>query len=153
MPSEAFKSWWKKFAETGDKGLEATRQRYAAAGLPADVRPFITDMAAAYQAADLVIGRAGATTVAELAITGKPAVFIPYPFAADNHQELNAREMAEAGAAKMFRQQELTAAKLADAIRPLLADGEARAAMGARMRELAHPGAAAAVVDWCQAPR
>jgi UDP-N-acetylglucosamine--N-acetylmuramyl-(pentapeptide) pyrophosphoryl-undecaprenol N-acetylglucosamine transferase len=134
--------------QTGEQDLEATRKRYAGAGVTADCRAFIKDMAAAYGAAELVIGRAGATTVAELAIAGKPAVFIPYPFAADNHQELNAREMAEQGAALMFKQSELTADKLADALRPLLADPAKRAAMGEVMKRLAKPGAAAAVVDW-----
>jgi UDP-N-acetylglucosamine--N-acetylmuramyl-(pentapeptide) pyrophosphoryl-undecaprenol N-acetylglucosamine transferase len=138
--------------QTGEQDLEVTRKRYADAGVAADCRAFIKDMAAAYGDADLVIGRAGATTVAELAIAGKPAVFIPYPFAADNHQELNAREMAEQGAALMFRQSELTADKLADALRPLLADPDKRATMGRVMRSLAKPGAAAAVVDWATAP-
>lgn len=139
--------------QTGDKDLEVTRKRYADAGVTADCRAFIKDMASAYQQADLVIGRAGATTVAELAIAGKPAVFIPYPFAADNHQEINAREMATAGAALMFKQSELTAEKLADALRPLLADGAKRAQMGAAMKALAKPRAAADVVDWCAAQR
>jgi UDP-N-acetylglucosamine--N-acetylmuramyl-(pentapeptide) pyrophosphoryl-undecaprenol N-acetylglucosamine transferase len=137
--------------QTGEKDLAATTQRYADAGVAADCRAFITDMASAYRAADLIIGRAGATTVAELAITGKPAVFIPYPFAADNHQELNAREMAEAGAALMFKQSELTADKLAAALRPLLTDAATRAEMGAKMKALAHPRAAATVIDWCEA--
>jgi UDP-N-acetylglucosamine--N-acetylmuramyl-(pentapeptide) pyrophosphoryl-undecaprenol N-acetylglucosamine transferase len=137
--------------QTGEKDLEATRARYAAAGVAAECHAFIRDMAAAYRAADLVIGRAGATTVAELAIAGKPAIFIPYPFAADNHQELNAREMAEAGAALMFRQSELTANLLADALRPLLDDPARRRTMGAAMKALARPGAAAAVIDWCEA--
>ncbi len=139
--------------QTGEKDLEATRARYAAAGVDAECHAFIRDMAGAYQRADLFIGRAGATTVAELAIAGVPAIFIPYPFAADNHQELNAREMAEAGAALMFRQAELTADRLADALRPLLADPARRRAMGAAMTALARPGAAAAVVDWCEAQR
>jgi UDP-N-acetylglucosamine--N-acetylmuramyl-(pentapeptide) pyrophosphoryl-undecaprenol N-acetylglucosamine transferase len=134
--------------QTGEKDLAATEARYAAAGVSAECRAFIKDMAGAYQRADLIIGRAGATTVAELAIAGKPAVFIPYPFAADNHQEINAREMADAGAALMYRQAELTADRLADALRPLLADADRRAAMGTAMKALAKPGAAAAVVDW-----
>ena len=137
--------------QTGEKGLEATRKLYGDAGVTADCRAFITDMASAYQQAELIIGRAGATTVAELAITGKPAVFIPYPFAADNHQEINAREMADAGAALMFKQSELTADKLAAALRPLLADAGLRTAMGAKMKSLARPGAAATVIDWCEA--
>jgi UDP-N-acetylglucosamine--N-acetylmuramyl-(pentapeptide) pyrophosphoryl-undecaprenol N-acetylglucosamine transferase len=134
--------------QTGEKDLAATRERYAAAGIAAECSAFIKDMAAAYQRADIIIGRAGATTVAELAIAGKPAIFIPYPHAADNHQEINAREMADAGAALMFRQSELTAARLADAVRPLL-DSRKRADMAAAMKALAKPRAAAAVVDWC----
>jgi UDP-N-acetylglucosamine--N-acetylmuramyl-(pentapeptide) pyrophosphoryl-undecaprenol N-acetylglucosamine transferase len=136
--------------QTGEKDLEATRARYAAAGVTADCHAFIKDMAGAYLRADIIIGRAGATTVAELAIAGKPAIFIPYPFAADNHQELNAREMAAKGAALMFRQSDLTADKLADALRPLLADATKRSAMGAAMKSLAKPGAAGAVADWCE---
>jgi UDP-N-acetylglucosamine--N-acetylmuramyl-(pentapeptide) pyrophosphoryl-undecaprenol N-acetylglucosamine transferase len=139
--------------QTGDKDLEATVARYQAAGIAAECRAFIKDMATAYQTADLIIGRAGATTVAELAIAGKPAVLIPYPFAADNHQELNAREMADKHAALMFRQADLTAAKLADALRPLLAEPTRRAEMAAAMKSLAKPGAAAAVIDWCEGQR
>lgn len=134
--------------QTGEKDVEPTRAKYEAAGVTADTRAFIKDMAAAYQQADLIIGRAGATTVAELAIAGKPAIFIPYPFAADNHQELNAREMADKGAALMFRQSELTAEKLAAALHPLLTDAARRAEMGAAMKSLAKPAAAATVIDW-----
>jgi UDP-N-acetylglucosamine--N-acetylmuramyl-(pentapeptide) pyrophosphoryl-undecaprenol N-acetylglucosamine transferase len=135
--------------QTGEKDLEATAARYRDAGVTADCRAFIKDMASAYHDADLILGRAGATTVAELAIAGKPAIFIPYPFAADNHQELNAREMADKGAALMFRQADLTADKLAGALRPLLADPARRQAMGAAMRSLAKPAAAGEIVDWC----
>jgi len=138
--------------QTGEQGLQPTEQRYAAAGVTAECRAFIKDMASAYQRADLIIGRAGATTVAELAIAGKPAIFIPYPFAANNHQELNAKEMADAGAALMFRQAELTADKLADAVRTLL-DPAQRTKMGAAMRQLAKPDAATAVVTWCTEQR
>jgi len=134
--------------QTGEKDLAPTQERYAKAEVPAECSAFIKDMAAAYQRADIIIGRAGATTVAELAIAGKPAIFIPYPFAADNHQEINAREMADAGAALMFRQSELTADRLAEAVRPLL-DSRKRADMAAAMKALAKPRAAAAVVDWC----
>lgn len=139
--------------QTGDRGLAATTRRYADAGVAADCHAFIKDMASAYHRADLILGRAGATTVAELAIIGKPAVFIPYPFAADNHQEINAREMADAGAAVMFKQSELTADKLAGALRPLVTDPARRAVMGAKMKALARPGAAATVIDWCVAAR
>ena len=113
--------------------------------------PFIADMASAYARADIVIGRAGATTVAELAIAGKPAILIPYPSAADNHQEKNAREMSDRGAALMLRQADTTPASLADALRPLVADAAVRSKMGAAMRALGKPGAAAAIVEWCAA--
>ncbi len=136
--------------QTGATGYDDTVAQYRAADVPAECSAFIKDMASVYRQADLIVSRAGATTVAELAIAGKPAIFIPYPFAADNHQEINAREMAEAGAALSFRQAELTAAKLAEAIEPLLADAERRAAMGAAMKALAKPQAAAVVVDWCE---
>jgi UDP-N-acetylglucosamine--N-acetylmuramyl-(pentapeptide) pyrophosphoryl-undecaprenol N-acetylglucosamine transferase len=134
--------------QTGEKSLAETQQRYADAGVSADCKAFIKDMAVAYQRADLIIGRAGATTVAELAIAGKPAIFIPYPFAADDHQTINAREMADAGAALMFKQSELTADKLVDALRPLMDHGK-RGEMAAKMKALAKPRAAAVVVDWC----
>jgi UDP-N-acetylglucosamine--N-acetylmuramyl-(pentapeptide) pyrophosphoryl-undecaprenol N-acetylglucosamine transferase len=137
--------------QTGEKDLEPTAARYREAGVAAECRAFIKDMASAYQLADLIIGRAGATTVAELAIAGKPAVLVPYPFAADNHQELNAREMADKHAALMFRQAELTAETLAAALRPLLAEPARSAEMGAAMKSLARPDAAAEVIDWCEA--
>src|SRR5207302_10542009 len=121
------------------------------AGVRADSPAIVKDIASAYPRADLIVGRAGATTVAELAIAGKPAVFVPYPFAADNHQELNAREMADHGAALMFRQAELTADRLAGALRPLVTDPARRAEMGAQMKALARPAAAAAIIDWCEA--
>ena len=123
--------------QTGTADEAKIAARYREAGVAADVR------------ADLIVCRAGATTVAELAIAAKPAIFIPYPFAADNHQEINAREMAAAGAALSYKQADLTVAALRDAIAPLLDDPRRRAAMGAAMRTLAKPGAAAAVVDWC----
>ncbi len=135
--------------QTGTADEAKIAARYREAGVAADVRAFIKDMAREYERADLIVCRAGATTVAELAIAAKPAIFIPYPFAADNHQEINAREMAAAGAALSYKQADLTAAALRDAIAPLLDDPRRRAAMGAAMRTLAKPGAAAAVVDWC----
>lgn len=139
--------------QTGVKDLAATQARYAAAGVDASCSAFITDMASAYQLADLVIGRAGATTVAELAIAGKPAVFIPYPFAADDHQTLNARELVHAGAALSFPQSGLTAEALAKALRPLLADPAVRAQMRVAMERFARPDAAAAVVEWARSAR
>jgi len=137
--------------QTGAKDVDAIREAYAKAGVSAEVHAFIQEMAKEYLQADVIVSRAGATTVAELAIAGKPAIFIPYPFAADNHQEINAREMADAGAALMFRQAELTPDILAKSLRELLDDDVRRARMGSVMKSLAKPDAAATVVDWCQA--
>jgi UDP-N-acetylglucosamine--N-acetylmuramyl-(pentapeptide) pyrophosphoryl-undecaprenol N-acetylglucosamine transferase len=137
--------------QTGARDLEAIRARYAEAGVSAEVHAFIEEMAREYLQADVIVSRAGATTVAELAIAGRPAILIPYPFAADNHQERNAREMTEAGAAVMFRQAELTAAILGTKLGELLRDPDRRAQMGSAMKALARPGAAATVVDWCVA--
>lgn len=103
--------------QTGERDVQAVTAGYREAGVKATVLPYIHDMAGAYAAADLVVSRAGATTVAELAVCGKRAVLIPYPYAADNHQEHNARTLAEAGAAEMIIQSDLTPARFADAIK------------------------------------
>ena len=135
--------------QTGAQHLEKTQERYAKSGMKADVRAFIKDMAAEYRRADLVVARAGATTVAELGVVGRPAILVPYPFAADNHQEVNAREMAESGAALMFKQSELTPEKLADVVADLATHPETLAKMGSAMKALGKPGAAADILDWC----
>lgn len=137
--------------QTGERDLAATSQRYSQSGVVAHCTAFIKDMASAYHDADVVIGRAGATTVAELAIAGKPAIFIPYPFAANNHQELNAREMVSRGAALSYRQSDLSPDKLANALQSLFDDSSRRSAMANAMRALAKPGASATIVDWCLA--
>ena len=92
--------------------VAAVAAAYREAGVKAAVLPYINDMAGAYAAADLVVSRSGATTVAELAVCGKRAVLVPFPFAADNHQEHNARTLAERGAAEVVLQPDLTAEKL-----------------------------------------
>jgi UDP-N-acetylglucosamine--N-acetylmuramyl-(pentapeptide) pyrophosphoryl-undecaprenol N-acetylglucosamine transferase len=143
--------------QTGKEDLEPTRARYAAAGADVaalvDVREFIDDMAKEYARADLVVSRAGATTVAELTAVGRPAILIPYPTAADDHQTVNARELAEKGAALVYKQAELDAAKLADTLARLIADPNARAAMQSAMKSLSRPAAARDIVDWMAAQR
>ena len=103
--------------QTGEKDAADIRAGYRKAGVKATVLPFIHDMAGAYAAADLVVSRSGATTVAELAVCGKRAVLVPFPFAADNHQEYNARTLAARGRAEVIVQKELTAERLAESIR------------------------------------
>jgi UDP-N-acetylglucosamine--N-acetylmuramyl-(pentapeptide) pyrophosphoryl-undecaprenol N-acetylglucosamine transferase len=135
--------------QTGKADLEATRARYQEAQIEADCRAFIDDMASEYKAADLIVSRAGATTIAELGIVGRPAVLIPYPHAANNHQELNAQEMVEAGAALMLRQKDNEDGQaLAAMLAELCRDEDKRRAMAAAMRSLGRADAAAKVVDW-----
>lgn len=136
--------------QTGKRDLEATQERYSAAGITVDCRAFIKDMAAEYRRADLIVARSGATTVAELGVVGCPAILIPYPFAADNHQEINAKELVEAGAARMYKQSDLTAEALADAISELLGDPHTLERMGSAMNALGRPQAAETIVQWCQ---
>lgn len=136
--------------QTGSRNFEETRSAYEDAGVTVDCREFIDDMAAEYAAADLVIARSGATTVAELGVVGVPAILIPYPYAADNHQEINAKEMVEAGAALMFQQAQLSPQTLADAIETLASDAEALARMGSAMKALGRANAAASILDWCE---
>jgi UDP-N-acetylglucosamine--N-acetylmuramyl-(pentapeptide) pyrophosphoryl-undecaprenol N-acetylglucosamine transferase len=135
--------------QTGEKDLEATAARYREAGVAAECHAFIKDMASAYQRADLIVGRAGATTVAELAIAAKPAVLIPYPFAADNHQELNARSLADAGAAVMILEPDLSPEKLAANIRELYLDREKLSRMEKAAGNLGRPEAAKEIADVC----
>ena len=138
--------------QTGKQGLAETHARYQTAGLGPDrveCREFIDDMAAQYAAADIIIARAGAATVAELAIAGKPAIFVPYPFAADNHQELNAKEIVDGGGAKMFRQADLTGDILRGAILEIVDDAAVQKRMAASMAEFAKPDAGRAVAQWC----
>ncbi len=138
--------------QTGANDLDATRARYQAGGVgtgPGDrveVRAFIDDMASAYASVDLVIARAGALTLAELAMMGRPALLIPLPTAADDHQSRNAAAFVEAGAAQVMAQGSATAQALADAVGRLLADPAARARMSAAMRGLARPDAAGEIV-------
>lgn len=103
--------------QTGEKDVEDVAAGYREAGIRAAVHPYIHDMAGAYAAADLVVSRSGATTVAELAVCGKRAVLIPFPYAADNHQEFNARTLAERGQAELIIQKDLTAERLAGLIK------------------------------------
>lgn len=133
--------------QTGSSDEEWIRKAYAEAGVTAQVSSFISDMAAAYRDADLVVSRAGATTLAELAVLGKPAILIPYPYAADDHQTTNAAFLAQGGAALMFQERELDGAKLRGEILGLLHDAARLREMGERMKQFAHPEATAAIVD------
>jgi len=133
--------------QTGEIGYDETRDAYAAAGLTVDVRPFIDDMAAAYRSARLAICRSGATTVAELEATGTPALLLPFPQAAGDHQTANARALADAGAAVLIADDEGAAERLYETVRRLLDRPEELDSMGAAAAALRRPSAAAAVLD------
>ncbi|MHB1186173.1 undecaprenyldiphospho-muramoylpentapeptide beta-N-acetylglucosaminyltransferase [Thiobacillus sp.] len=135
--------------QSGRQHLDALRAHYAAAGVDAEVRDYIEDMAAAYRDCDFAICRAGAMTVAELACAGVPAVLVPFPFAVDDHQTGNAEFLSEAGAAWLMQQKDLSAEKLATLIGGL--DRATLSVMANKARALAKPDATARVADMCEA--
>ncbi|MCC2636703.1 MAG: murG [Moraxellaceae bacterium] len=134
--------------QAGRKNAEKAAAKYAALGVSAEVLPFIDDMAGMYAWADLVVCRSGALTVAEIAAAGVASVLIPYPFAVDDHQTANGRFLSEAGAALLFRQQDLSADSLAAELEPLL-DREQLLKMASVARALAKPEATESVVQAC----
>lgn len=130
-----------------EDAVKATRRRYAEAGIEAIVEPFITTMGGAYKVADLVIARAGAATCAEIALFGKPALFIPLPTAVRDHQFLNAKHLANGGAALVMRQEDCAPAPLADAIGDMLASPSRLTAMSEASKALAAPDAATRLAE------
>ena len=137
--------------QTGEKDREELAKRYADAGIAADVRAFIDDMGAAYRGAAVVVARAGASTLAELTMIGKPAILIPFPFAADDHQTVNAKELADAGAAYLLPQASTSPTELAEAMRGLLEDRDRRASMATASRALGRPQAHVEIADAIEA--
>jgi len=135
--------------QCGAKFAEAARDAYANAGVVASVEPFIDDMAAAYAWADLVVCRAGALTLAELAAAGAGSVLVPFPFAVDDHQTANARAWVEAGAALLLPESEASAERLASLLGELLGDRTRLLTMAQAARTLAKPDAAVRIADVC----
>ena len=133
--------------QTGERDLAVVRDAYRRVGLDARVEPFLFDMDREIEAADLIVSRAGATTIAELTAAGRPAVLIPLPTAADDHQRKNAEVLARAGAAELLEQKDLTGDRLADRILELAGDEARRRAIAARAQRFARPDAAKAIVD------
>jgi UDP-N-acetylglucosamine--N-acetylmuramyl-(pentapeptide) pyrophosphoryl-undecaprenol N-acetylglucosamine transferase len=133
--------------QTGPHDLAEVRDAYARLGLDARVEPFLFAMHEEMRQADVVVCRAGATTLAELAAAGKPAILIPLPTATDDHQRANARAVAAAGAAIVLEQRDLDGRSLARAVAALTGDAAARARMSAAAATLARPRAAADIAD------
>jgi len=133
--------------QSGAAHLDAVRGNYERAGVEGEMLAFIDDMAARYAAADLLICRAGASTIAELAAAGVPAVLIPFPYAVDDHQTHNARFLSERGGAVLMPQSELTPATLADLLARL--DREKLLVMARAARAAGKPDATRVVAEAC----
>ena len=133
--------------QAGERDVEMVRNGYQRAGLEARVEPFLFAMDREMKTANLVICRAGATTLAELTAAGRPSILIPLPTATDDHQRKNAEALVSKGAALMIDQRELTGERLATEILALAGDSAARMEMSARARQMARPDAAKVIVD------
>jgi len=133
--------------QTGERDVDLVRTAYERAGLKAEVVPFLYDMGQRLRSADLVVCRAGATTLAELTAAGKAAILIPLPTATDDHQRKNAEALAADGAADVLLQADATGERLAERILALAGDTGRRARMAAAARKLARPDAARVIVD------
>jgi UDP-N-acetylglucosamine--N-acetylmuramyl-(pentapeptide) pyrophosphoryl-undecaprenol N-acetylglucosamine transferase len=131
------------------RGLDEAREGYAANAVEARVEGFIEDVASAYRWADLVVARAGALTIAELAAVGVAAILVPYPYAVDDHQTRNAAHCVEQGAAVVIAEQELTPERLAQELQSLLAERARLLHMSERAREMARPHAAEELATAC----
>src|SRR5215475_3515663 len=128
--------------QTGERDYNDALSAYKSHSESADVFKFIEDMPAAFARADLVVCRSGASTVAEIAAAGKPAVFVPFPRAADDHQRVNAEAFAKSGAAVVVEESKLEGIWLAETIAALLQDPQRLLKMGHAARDLSHPNAA-----------
>jgi UDP-N-acetylglucosamine--N-acetylmuramyl-(pentapeptide) pyrophosphoryl-undecaprenol N-acetylglucosamine transferase len=133
--------------QTGERDVEMVRTGYRAAGIQADVQPFFYDMGRQHGQAQVVVSRAGATTLAEITAAGKAAILVPLPTATDDHQRKNAEALATAGAADVLLQTNLSGAALAQRILALAGDRARRTAMAQAARRLARPDAAKVIVD------
>jgi UDP-N-acetylglucosamine--N-acetylmuramyl-(pentapeptide) pyrophosphoryl-undecaprenol N-acetylglucosamine transferase len=133
--------------QAGRAAADELTRDFAASGLQGQVTAFIDDMPGAFAEADLVVCRAGAGTVSELAAAGRPSILAPFPYAADDHQTANARSLAAAGAARLVPDAEMTGERLAAEVLALARERDVLERMGEAARRLARPGAAARAAD------
>jgi UDP-N-acetylglucosamine--N-acetylmuramyl-(pentapeptide) pyrophosphoryl-undecaprenol N-acetylglucosamine transferase len=131
--------------QTGERDLADTKAAYEKAGIEAEVSAFVTDMPAAFAKADLILCRSGASTVAEIAAAGKAAIFVPFPFATDDHQKRNAEALSTKGAALLLVESELTPERLANEVSSLMLNANRLQEMSATAKTMAHPEAARAI--------
>jgi UDP-N-acetylglucosamine--N-acetylmuramyl-(pentapeptide) pyrophosphoryl-undecaprenol N-acetylglucosamine transferase len=135
--------------QTGARQFEKVKKTYKQFGIQVKVLPFIVDMAGAYAAADLIICRAGATSLAEITAAGKAAILIPYPWAANDHQTKNAQAMAKASAAVLIKENELTSSRLFGVVKNLLNNEKKLEDMKEKSAQLGNINAAGNIVDAC----
>ncbi|MCF8067305.1 MAG: undecaprenyldiphospho-muramoylpentapeptide beta-N-acetylglucosaminyltransferase [Desulfobacterales bacterium] len=135
--------------QTGSQDEEMVKRAYVNSGIKNTVKAFFKDMDRQYKTADLLICRSGATTVAELAAIGKAAIFVPFPHAADNHQEFNARSLEENGAAEMILEKDLSGRTIADRITYYASNRDKIVTMAENARKLGKPDAAQNIIDLC----
>jgi UDP-N-acetylglucosamine--N-acetylmuramyl-(pentapeptide) pyrophosphoryl-undecaprenol N-acetylglucosamine transferase len=133
--------------QTGQRDYEAVQAAYQQGGISGEVHKFIDDMPATFARADLLVCRSGASTVGEITAAGKPAIFVPFPRAADDHQNKNARALESAGAAVVVEESNLEAAYLVETIATLLNDTARLRAMSVAARSLAHPKAVEEIAE------
>lgn len=133
--------------QVGETDYNRVKEEYREKGLEGDIIPFIHDMAGAYNSADIVVSRAGATTIAELAFLGKPSILIPYPYSANRHQDLNARMLHQVGGAEMIHQKDLKGQGLAELLMKYMSDRTALNKMGEMAQGLGRPNAVQIIVD------
>lgn len=133
--------------QTGERDFERVEAAYKQANVTAEVSRFIDDMPAAFAQADAVLCRSGASTVAEVAAAGKPAVFVPFKLAADDHQLKNAQALESAGAARLILESQLDAERLGTAVGELLGNPAALAEMSAKVRAVSHPEAGREIAE------
>jgi UDP-N-acetylglucosamine--N-acetylmuramyl-(pentapeptide) pyrophosphoryl-undecaprenol N-acetylglucosamine transferase len=146
---EGWKTKLRIIHQSGEKDAVWLKESYSDRGFDATVASFLSPVSEAYRAADLVVCRSGATTVAELTACGRPAILIPFPFATHGHQEKNARALAEAGAAELILERDLTGERLAGVITALLSDAAFLERMAERSLQLGRPAAAEKIVKDC----
>jgi UDP-N-acetylglucosamine--N-acetylmuramyl-(pentapeptide) pyrophosphoryl-undecaprenol N-acetylglucosamine transferase len=133
--------------QTGQRDYDRVQAAYQQSGISGEVHKFIDDMPETFGRADLLVCRSGASTVGEITAAGKPAIFVPFPAAADDHQNVNARALESVGAAVVVEESNLGAAYLVDTIAALIGDGGRLQAMSAAAKGLAHPKAVEEIAE------
>ncbi|MBW2144490.1 MAG: undecaprenyldiphospho-muramoylpentapeptide beta-N-acetylglucosaminyltransferase, partial [Deltaproteobacteria bacterium] len=133
--------------QTGKADYSRVTEDYRKKGLRGEINPFIQDMTTAYNRADLVVSRAGASTLFELAALGKPSILIPYPYATNQHQDINARSLVQTGGAEMIRQSDLTGETMAQVLMKYMDNRGTLEQMGIRARKMGRRDAAKVIVD------